>query len=293
MAYLALAEVFDQFIELSVKVQQSLLKDQQLEDQQRIFEPVLNTLSPNKWLYSLFQDYWYQDNQDGRVTRNYYGVILANEQQYALFQQLNACKTLFKHCVTELKSTGEENPAKIHQSLAKRHPQYQTLLKRNGLARLLLKHCYRLFPLFSHCPTHINYSWYLSGRSIQKITVKDARNALKKLDIESRHIQLQLQSLVNYPEKTFLARVQTQAPLLRANLRFDPAHSPTPNNRQALNTALPIVCLAPKTNKRLPTIKLPKTAQAMGKRQRAFRSDRLIETNPFLPSIRVHRYLTA
>lgn len=286
MVYQTLAEVFDQFIELSVKVQHLLLEDQQL-----VFQPILNTLSPNKWLSSLFQDYWYQDNQDGRVTRNYYGVILANEQQYTVFQELNNCKMQFKHCITELKGTQEENAKNIHQHLAKRHPQYKTVLERNGLARLLLKHCYRLFPLFSHCPTQINYSWYLSGRSIQRITVKDARNALKKLNVESSHIQLQLQSLVNYPEKSFLAKVQTQAPLLRANLRFDAKHSPTPKNRQALNTALPIICLAPKTNKRLPTLKPPKTERAMGKRQRAIRSDQLIEAAPFLPSIRVHRYL--
>jgi hypothetical protein len=73
---------------------------------------------------------------------------------------------------------------------------------------------------------------------------------------------------------------------MRANIFYDDNALP---NRQAMNISLPILFKADDKNK-LPPHNEPELC-APTTRQRAVRSDRRIEDDPFLPSIRVHRYI--
>jgi hypothetical protein len=283
-----LLEAFDAMIQASQATYNAMSNDP-MKAIYPVFLP--EGLCESQWTKTLFQDIWYEGNQDGRVTRNYYGILLVNDTLFAYFQKLNQCKLNFKSHSTHLKQQLGQDFNQVHSELAKRHPAYALILEKQGLARLHLKQCYRLFPLFEHPPTHVNFSWYQSGRSIQRITAAQAREALMKLDTESKHIQIQLSLLNAYANNAPLAKVQTQAPLLRANLRFDFRRYSDIKERAALNAALPIVCrCSPDELKRWPAIKLPASAAPSPQRQRALRNDIKIEQNPFLPSIRVHRY---
>lgn len=247
-------------------------------------------LTPIEWLTAACKDIWYQGDQDGRLTRNYYGVVVVHDGLFKAFDQLNQEKEAFKQACLSLKNALGKDYRSVQQTLAKRHPDHAELLGRHGLARIHLKQCYRTFPLLDPCPTHISFSWYQSGRSITKVTAAEARQALQKLDANSQHIQIQLRKLDVYDDSTLLAKVQNQAPLLRANIRYNPQQAGIIQERKAFNTALPII-LSQSNLFRLPLIKPPKENEPSVKRTRATRSDLIVEETPFLPSLRVHRYL--
>jgi hypothetical protein len=73
---------------------------------------------------------------------------------------------------------------------------------------------------------------------------------------------------------------------MRSNVFFDDNQTPT---RIAMNVSLPILFKAA-DNGLLPQHNEPELSAPI-ERKRKVRSDRVIEDHPFLPSIRVHRYI--
>ncbi|WP_396586288.1 DNA replication terminus site-binding protein [Bermanella sp. R86510] len=239
-------------------------------------------IAPLEKAKQLYQDYWYQDGQDGRETRSCFGMISITQEQANLAKHINELKSQFKQSVNTLKKQQAKQWQDIRKDLGQRHGIIREQLRYSGLTRLHIKQTWRLLPVIERQPIRIGFNWYHSGRSIQKVTVEEAQKALLNLDTASEHIQTQLSQLHSLPGNTPLAKVQNLAPTMRANIFFDSVPS-----RQAMNVSLPILFVGshslPQHNE--PPLTPPR------ERERARRSDAQIEDQAFLPSIRVHRYL--
>ncbi|MGR6873705.1 hypothetical protein ACU6U9_15650 [Pseudomonas sp. HK3] len=234
---------------------------------------------------NMLSDFWYKDGQDGRETRSCFGFIAVPESTLALANTVNNLKDTLKQQVQILQKQNKQQWLELKGQLARRHPTLQTQLHFSGLSRLHLKQTWRTITVINRTPTRIGFNWYHSGRSIQKISVQQAYDALARLDTGSSHIQAQLSSVSKLSSNTPLAKVQNLAPTMRANLFYDDGEVPL---RHAMNISLPILFKAHKEHT-LPQHNEPEIDPPT-ERQRAVRSDRKIEDHPFLPSIRVHRY---
>lgn len=247
-------------------------------------------LTQIKKAQSIYQDFWYENGQDGRETRSCFGLIAATEEQLtmasAINQQKDALKALFTQLQKHDKSQWLELKGQLGQ-LGQSSPALRDNLKLSGLNRLHLKQTWRHIPIAMRTPSRVGFNWYSSGRSIQKVSVQQAFDALNQLDISSKHIQTQLAMLSKLSSNTPLAKVQNLAPTMRANLFYKDDSLPL---RQAFNISLPILFNAgskgifPQHNE--PEFNAPT------ERKRAVRSDRKIEDDAFLPSLRIHRYCT-
>lgn len=234
----------------------------------------------------VFEDVWYQDGQDGRETRSSFGLIAADELLINKANHVNELKDVLKAKVNQLQKQDKTQWRELKGELNTRHENLRASLHFSGLARLHLKQTWRHIPVIDRCPTRVGFNWYNSGRSIQKITLEQAQKALEKMDIGSAHIQAQLSALGQLRPNTPLAKVQNLAPVMRANVFFDDNLTP---DRLAMNVSLPLLFRAREDNK-MPDHNTPPLTPP-DERQRAVRSDRRIEDDPFLPSIRVHRYM--
>ncbi|SPJ33211.1 DNA replication terminus site-binding protein [Kushneria phyllosphaerae] len=238
------------------------------------------------WLMRALTDYWYQDGQDGRATRDHVGVVVANDELLEHALNVNQCKDAFAR---QLGVARKQHPAMIAElkaTLPFRHPVLHDHLKGSGMARLHLKQCWRRLPIADAPVSRIRLAWYSSGRSIKRMSVADVEAKLARLNNEAAHVQIQYRLLASLPDGEMLAQVQTQAPLMRANLFFrEPLEDG--HTRRAMNVALPLFVPAP--DNRLPQINQP-APNPPEKRTRALRGDSKLESEPFIPSLRIYRY---
>lgn len=241
--------------------------------------------SRERLLYAL-QDLWYLDGQDGRVTRSYPGLVVCNASIWEQLGSVNYCKVTFSRAIDAIRKESPDLLPDARLSLATRHPHLHAHLSAEGLARLHLKQTWRQIPGCATPLEQVRFNWYSSGRSIRRITYKEAQYRLERMNTEAPHIKLQLQKLAGVPETTRLAQVQNQAPLMRANLFFD-NQLPGLADRQAMNVAMPLFVLS--ADEKLPRFNIPSLTPPE-KRTRAIRSDAQLEEQAFLPSIRVFKY---
>lgn len=248
-------------------------------------------LDPLTKARSYYQDIWYRDQQDGRETRSCYGLVMANDHIITLANTVNAAKDHFKSLVQDIQKTDKDFWLSQKAQLNTRHQALRNQLYYTGLGRIHLKQLYRHIPVLAHRPEKIGFTWYSNGRSIKKLSVTQAEKKLLAMGEEKSHIQQQLQKLHNLPEHEVLAQIQTQVPVVRANLVFkllnEKGHSEVV--RKAMNVSLPL--LVPEEGSPL----LPKYNQIEEQppvsRTRIARNDFKICEDVFLPSLRVHRYL--
>ncbi len=238
------------------------------------------------WLRRALLDFWYQEGQDGRGTRTYVGMVAADEALLERVARVNAAKAELATRLARIRDQAPGMVAEIKAVLPFRHPALQEHLQGLGLARLHLKQCWRAIPVARAPVARLRLAWYSSGRSIKRLSVREAETRLLKLDPSAPHVQIQLRKLAGIPEGEPLAQVQRQAPLMRANLFF---REPLADGatRQAMNVALPLFLPAP--DGRLPHHNQPSPTPPE-QRTRARRSDERLEDEPFLPSLRVFRY---
>ncbi|NVK43608.1 MAG: DNA replication terminus site-binding protein [Oceanospirillaceae bacterium] len=232
---------------------------------------------------SLIADIWYRDGQDGRRTRSRHGLIGAGPELLDATRALNACKADFQQAATSLNA---DHLRELPLRLAHRAGALAEILNLHGLGRIHLKQCYRQVPLLDRTPTRVGFNWYSSGRSIRRLSAADAMKMLLKLDQSQPHVQLQLERLSPLPQHTPLAQLQTQVPVMRANIGWK---TDAGWERQARNCPLPLV-FPLDAGKPLPEHNRPDLMPPIG-RQRAERSDARIDPDPFLPSLRIHKYL--
>ncbi|MGM0926561.1 MAG: DNA replication terminus site-binding protein [Pseudomonadota bacterium] len=239
-----------------------------------------------EWLRGALQDVWYQDGQDGRATRAHIGLVAASESVMEAVAAANTAKAEFAALTAKIR---DQVPALIPEAKAVlpfRHPALHDHLRGEGLARVHLKQCWRAIPASEAPLARVRLAWYSSGRSIKKLTVREAEQKLLALDSDAPHIRIQLRKLAGLPSGEPLAQVQRQAPLMRANLFYrEPLDDG--RTRRAMNVALPLFIPAP--DGRLPDHNLP-PLQPPEARTRARRRDERLEDEVFLPSLRVYRY---
>lgn len=244
-----------------------------LNAQEETYSDSLNVLT------GLLGDLWYQGNQDGRKTRARHGIVLADNELLEMVKKINQQKDHFRKTV---KSTREELSATewVEEYGKLGQVNLRDALQHSNLTRVHLRQCYRHIPLLEEHPQTIGFSWYVSGRSIRKLSVEQAEEALIALGEEKPHIKLQLQKLNQLPAYADLAQMQSLAPVVRANIVFE-------SSRKAMNTSLPL--FIPDTGTGLPKFnKIELTPPEV--RSRKTRADSKVDPEPFLPSIRVHLY---
>jgi len=275
--------------ELSIEERFSLLADnlqtfQQhlLTEQPRCWLPQSAQSSASTQLAHLYTDIWYQDGKDGRETHSLWGLVGCSEELFALATAVNQAKTHFKAAVQDYKNLYGELPT---ERLHKRAEVLAERLHYSGLSRLHLKQCYRLLPLLEEAPSSVRFNWYTSGRSIKKISPQQAEKMLLKLDSSQEHIQIQLKRLASVQQHEDLAQLQIQVPVMRANIVWQ---KPTGPERKARNCPLPIL-FPLKNGQEFPEHNEP-DINPPTKRHRQERSDLKIDPEPFLPSLRIHRY---
>lgn len=229
-------------------------------------------------------DVWHKDGQDGRETRRHIGVVAADMDLVRAFQRVNATRTGFHGSVMQLRRDDPGAWSALSGQLVRRAPDVQQALRDAGLIRLHLKQMSRLVPVLTAMPVKISYSWYQSGRSIKRLHRDEVLARLEQLGERQAHLAWQYARVASLPASEWLAQVQSQAPLLRANVRFQDG------SRKAFNVALPIVCPRPDEPARsLPEVIEP-NATPPAQRERARRSDQKLEDEPFVPALRVYRY---
>ncbi|MFY0990161.1 DNA replication terminus site-binding protein [Halomonas sp. C05BenzN] len=238
------------------------------------------------WLRRALLDFWYHDGQDGRTTRAHVGLVAAGEALLARVAEVNAAKAAFAALLAQIREQVPGLIPEIKTVLPFRHPALHDHLRGRGLARLHLKQCWRAIPVAEAPVSRVRLAWYASGRSIKRLSVREAEQKLLRLDAEAPHVRIQLRRLAGIPDGEPLAQVQRQAPLMRANLFFrEPLEDG--RSRRAMNVALPLFVPAP--DGRLPDHNQP-PPHPPEKRLRARRSDERLEDEPLLPSLRVFRY---
>lgn len=233
----------------------------------------------------LYRALWYEEDQDGRETLTCPGIVGAGSETLEAAHFCNAAKDAFKTDVLALKTLERSEATAALADLHRRQQSVAVAMHRMGAARLNLKQAYRHIPLLDRRPLKIGFTWSRQGRVIQRTSIAVARRLLEQR-VETPQTRLELQRLAQIPEDEMLARVRSVCPHLRANIVFA-----TPDasgvQRRLMQTPLPVlVPLRP--GERLPDF-VPVTPEPLDT-PRLRRADVRIEDEPFLPSIRVHRY---
>lgn len=225
---------------------------------------------------------WYEeDHEDGRETMTCPGIVGASSETLLAAHACNTAKDNFKAAVLALKNCGRIEAKDAMADLHRRWEPVAEAMRRMGAARLNLKQAYRHIPLLEQCPIKIGFTWSKQGRVIQRTSTATALRLLEHR-VETPQIRLEQQRLREISSNEPLARVRSVCPHLRANIVFA-----EPGTRRLMQAPLPI--LVPlQRGERLPEFVSVSPEPPANPRLR--RSDVRIEDEPFLPSIRVHRY---
>lgn len=162
------------------------------------------------------------------------------------------------------------------------------LLADIGRARFNRRQAVRSFMVLEQAPFAASYFWG-RVRKIVRVTRDEARVLLEKRIAESGDLdpghRSQLENLLSLPEDEPLAQVQQLREYPRVNLSFATPDGPV---RKQVMAASPLFYPAEFGTRAPEIIPLPDLDK---KRRRLRRNDLSIELKPFLPAIRVHRYI--
>ncbi len=233
----------------------------------------------------LYRALWYEGSEDGRETLTCPGIVGASPETLIAAQTCNTAKDAFKTAVLALKTLGRIEMKAAMTDLHRRQESITVAMRRMGAARLNLKQAYRHIPLLVERPLKIGFTWSRQGRVIQRTRLADVRRLLEQR-VETPQVLLERQRLAEISSDEVLAQVRSVCPHLRANLVFA-ATEGSGVRRRLMQTPLPIVTpLQPSQS--LPEFVPVPAEPPVGLRLR--RADVRIEDEPFLPSVRVHRY---
>lgn len=242
-------------------------------------------------LEKMLLDVWYTDNEDGRSTKTYQGVILGTDDSVLAAKKINKLKDEFhKSVMSFTKGKSKDINLSLKESFVY-FDKNREKLKRLGIQRINLNSCYRRIPVLDSCPEKIGYCLQKKSLSITKITVKEARDLLEKRNKKRPvHIQKQIKKIENLSENFILARIQQQAPIIKANIVFKNEYKDTEMSFFRNTKKPPLPMIMPK-GKDIPDIKFLLSDYSGNERLKRY--DRRIEDKPFLPSIRVYRYINS
>lgn len=245
---------------------------------------------PREKAVMLYQAMWYEDGQDGRDTLTCPGIIGASAATIDQARQLNAIKDEFKAAVLALKSLGQTGSRQAIKAFHARSLSVNTPMRQFGAARLNLKEAYRHVPVLPQMPLRIGFTWSQFGRVIQRMTLAQVREMLDSRCNTARVATDRevLAHTTDLAADEMLARVRPIRPHLRANITYPSADGTT--FRKLIQASVPLL-LPMSVHDPLPAyVGAPAEAPMQVRQQRR---DARIENEPFLPSIRVHRYRPA
>ncbi|HHJ38505.1 MAG: hypothetical protein AXA67_12765 [Methylothermaceae bacteria B42] len=217
----------------------------------------------------------FTDDRDGRETDICPGIIGASPQTLWLAAELNQAKDQFKQAVIAMNKLEKQGAHRV--------------MKQHGYPRVHFKQIYRHIPIILKKPESIRFTWGAT-RSIKRISRQEAYRRLVEAagDNPSYGYQQQFQALEALPKDEFIAIVQDLKPHIKANLCWIQRQMEEKRiTRKMISAALAI--LVPLN----PGESLPKHHASFpdDRKKRKPRGDFKIEPEPFLPSIRGHRYL--
>ncbi|MDS4071416.1 MAG: hypothetical protein RKO24_17545 [Candidatus Competibacter sp.] len=233
----------------------------------------------------LYRALWYEDGRDGRETLTCPGIVGASLDTLAAARACNAAKDAFKAAILALKALGRVEASAAMADLHRRREPVAAAMRRMGAARLNLKQAYRHIPLLEERPIKIGFTWSRQGRVIQRTSMAAARRMLEQR-VETPQILLELQRLAEIRGDEILARIRGVCPHLRANIVF-PARDDSGVRRRLMQAPLPIL-VSLRRGEFLPEFVPVAPEPPVSLRLR--RADVRIEDEPFLPSVRIHRY---
>lgn len=245
---------------------------------------IQNGLDMRSKAVSLFQTLWYEEGQDGRETITCPGVIGVGADTLAAARRLNELKDTFKAAVLALKTLRKsEADAILTELIHKRDTGVAHAMRRMGAARLNLKQAYRHVPLLERRPAKVGFTWSRQGRTIQRISVAEARRLLERRS-ETPQTRQELERLSRLPAGEPLARVRPVCPHLRANVVFGDHAQPS---RRLIQTPLPLLVPLSEGQPLPSFVAVPPEPVATS---RLRRSDTKLEEEPFLILLQVFRY---
>ncbi|WP_286291861.1 DNA replication terminus site-binding protein [Methylomarinovum tepidoasis] len=216
----------------------------------------------------------YPDDRDGRETDPCPGIIGAGPRTLALAGALNQARDAFKQAVLAVNRNDRERARR--------------LMATQGFPRLHFKQLYRHQPILLRKPHSIRFTWGAT-RSIKRISRQEAYRRLTALagDDPSPGYLRQLELLAQHPKDEPIAIVQDLKPHIKANVCWIQGSG---RDRQVIRKMIsaPLAILIPLD----PGEVLPEHSAAYpdARKPRKPRADTKIEREPFLPSIRGHRY---
>lgn len=243
--------------------------------------------SASEWLEGALRDIWYKDGQAGNESASYVGLVGAAPTHVEQIHVVNEAKHVFQATGKMLKAQAPADFVALKGKIGGERQKLQGVLNKAGIARLHLKQAWRRLPLAAEPVKRVHFSWYSSGRTIKRMTVAEAYEALCRLDPDAPHIQVQIKQLASLPSSEMLAQVKPQAALMRANItHVDPL--PSLKINLAMNVSLPLFVPLVEGS-RLPDHNEP-SQEPPAERIWPKRRDARLYDEPFLPSIHVHRY---
>lgn len=226
-------------------------------------------------LADVLQHLEFSDDRDGRETEICPGIVGASPNTLFLAAEVNQARDDFKAAVI---AANRKDPRKA-----------RNLLKQNGFPRIHFKQIYRHLPIILKKPTAVRFTWGAT-RSIKKITRQQAYQKLVIAagDEPTYGFQQQLAMLETMAKEEPIAIVQDLKPHIKANLSWVRIEDGQKQVTRKMISA-PLAILIPLD----PGEPLPQCQAAFpeDRKQRKPRADVRIEAEPFLPSIRGHRYL--
>ncbi len=233
----------------------------------------------------LYRALWYEGSEDGRETLTCPGIVGASPETLIAARICNAAKDRFKTATLALKRLGRVEAKAVMTDLHRRQQSVALAMRRMGAARLNLKQAYRRIPLLEECPLKIGFTWSRQGRVIQRTSVEEAQRLLEQR-VEAPQITIERRKLAELGSDEVLARVRSVCPHLRANLVFSTSDG-SGVWRRLMQAPLPI--LVPlQVGQSLPEFAPVASEPPVNPRLR--RADVRIEDEPYLPSVRIHRY---
>lgn len=224
------------------------------------------------------------DELDPGGTERLQGLIGASDATLAQVNEVNALKKTLHECLMCLDAGVLEGP----RGQPTQRPWTARMLAAIGRARFNRRQAIRGFTVLDEPPIAASYFWG-KVRKIVRITRDEARALLEKRIAESGDthpaLRYQYQDLLNLPEDEPLAQVQQLREYPRVNLVFPRPGGPI---RKQVMAAAPLFYPAEPLAMAPEIIPLPDPDK---KRRRLRRNDLSIELKPFLPAIRVHRYI--
>lgn len=225
----------------------------------------------------------FADQADGRFTQTWIGSIAVNTRVLELAREVNNRKDALRNAIhSERDRYMQLRP--VREQAASR--MIRVFLSENTeTCRLSLKQAYRHIPILDDTPRSIRFSYSSAGKSIKRITVRDALKLFEAEDFTSLSAMVDKKRLAAMDENSVLAMVQELPGYYKANITFSEDGNP-PYTRKTLPVFLPILYpespkFSPKTQAELPQEVL---------RSRAMRSDSKLKRYPTFPTLRLYEY---